>query len=94
MLESQATSPHSNRSLCTCAGLLYYGSTREAPYPRLIAYHPSVPLHLALNKTVFQVMLRGLAQVGLSSAQVHAPGCQTQQCTLIPDLPVSASRTD
>jgi hypothetical protein len=51
-------------SYAPCSGLLYYGSTPEAPYPRLVAYHPSVPLHLALNKTVFQVMLRGLAQVG------------------------------
>lgn len=45
------------------SGLLYYSSTQERLTPKLVAYHPSVPLHLAHNLTAFQVLLRGLAQV-------------------------------
>ncbi len=41
----------------------YLSSTPSRPVPRLIAYHPAIPLHLAHNMTAFQVLLRGLAQV-------------------------------
>lgn len=47
----------------TNKGLMYYSSTEARPVPRLLAYHHSVPLHLADSLKSFHVVLRGLAQV-------------------------------
>ncbi len=59
---------------------LYYGSLPCRPVPLLVAYHPAVPLHLAHNRTAFQVLLRGLAQVSLGSL---SPGTSLGACQVV-----------
>ncbi|KAJ9516796.1 hypothetical protein QJQ45_027203 [Haematococcus lacustris] len=61
-------------------GLLYYSSTPLRPIPRLIALHPSLPLHNSQNRTAFQVLLRGLAQVAVLA----------NRTVLWPDVPCAA----